>query len=99
MNMIKPIYKYVVKSLLLTSISILVIGLLIYTLGYIHMCIDILELGYWILFITPLIPVLTLLAESIYKKDSEMLITILIILIILVINIYFIGFNYLPFTR
>ena len=98
MNIIKPVYKYVVKPLLLLSISIIVLGLLIYALGYSNLCINILELGYWVLFVTPLIPVLTLFIESVYKKDLEMLITILIILTTLVINIYFIGFNYLPFS-
>lgn len=98
MNLIKYAYKYIVKSLLLASISILILGLVIYGLGYNDLCINVLELGYWILFVTPLIPVLTLFIESLYKKDMEMMLTISIILVALIINIYFIGFSYLPFS-
>ena len=98
MNIIKTIYKYFVKNLLIISMSILIIGLAIYGIGYNDLCINILELGYWILFTIPLIPVLTLFFESLYKKDVEMMLTILIILTTLIVNIYFIGFNYLPFS-
>ena len=98
MNVIKTIYKYFVKNLLIISMSILIIGLVIYGIGYNDLCINILELGYWILFIIPLIPVLALFFESLYKKDMEMMLTILIILTTLIVNIYFVGFNYLPFS-
>lgn len=99
MNLIKNIYKYVVRTFLVLSITILGIGLFVYAFGYNDLCINILELGYWILFIIPLIPVITLYIEAIYNKDIETILVISIILSILTVNIYFIGFHSLPFIK
>ncbi len=94
--MIKRIYRDIVRTLLIISISSLALGGGLLLLN-IDLGTEFIEFGMWLLIATPLAPIIFVLGESLSRRDPLMLIVVLIVLGIIIANLAFYGFGSIPF--
>jgi|Deesub1362A_J573_1020465.scaffolds.fasta_scaffold00335_6 uncharacterized membrane protein len=94
---VKKVYRIVVQPILVSSLLILAVGIMLSS-SNVAMGPEILKLGLWMLISMPMIPILTLLYEYAIKKDLYIILVIAIILAIILANVYYYGFNHLPFS-
>ncbi len=94
---IKKVYRVIVRPMLVLSLLILATGIMLSS-SNIAIGPEILKLGLWMLISMPMIPILTLLYEYVTKKDLYIILVIAIILAIILANVYYYGFNHLPFS-
>ncbi len=92
----KKVYKNIVRPLLFSSLIALAVGIILSSSGS-SLGLEVLKLGFWLLITIPLIPILTLFYKSFTRGDIHLIIAISIILIIIMVNLYYYGFNHLPF--
>ena len=94
---VKKVYQIVVRPILILSLLILAAGIMLSS-SNVALGPEILKLGLWMLISMPMIPILTLLYEYGIKKDLYIILVIAIILAIILANVYYYGFNHLPFS-
>ena len=94
---IKKVYRSIVRPILVLSLLILASGIMLSSSNY-AIGPEVLKLGLWMLISMPMIPILTLLYEYLMKRDLYIILVIGIILAIIFANVYYYGFNHLPFT-
>ena len=90
--MLKKVYKFVVKGLVVLSLVLLAFGGVFASLN-VEFGYGAVYLGLWILLLTPLIPVIAVLIDSYRINDTALVLISLLVIGIILINMVYYGFG------
>ncbi len=90
--MLKKVYKFVVKGLVVLSLVLLAFGGVFASLN-VEFGYGVVYLGLWILLLTPLIPVIAVLIDSYRINDTALVLISLLVIGIILINMVYYGFG------